>query len=223
VTLADPAASAASLRTACERVLAIGEQQEQMIDALLTLARSERGLERREPLMLETVTSEVLLDRREEIAHRGLRLDTTLEHAPTTGDLRLIERLVANLLDNAIRHNTTPGRVDVRTTTRAGQAVLSVANSGPLVRPEELDRLLRPFQRLGADRINHGDGHGLGLSIVQAIATAHQATVSAQAQPDGGLDVEVRFPVPTADSQSTPSRNLSPESDQFGPRTGTRS
>ena len=105
------------------------------------------------------------------------------------GDRRLIERLVANLLDNAIRHNTTEGRIAVKTATAAAGAVLSVANSGPVIAPAELERLQRPFQRLGAERINQGDGHGLGLSIVQAIARAHQATLSIQAQPDGGLDV----------------------------------
>jgi signal transduction histidine kinase len=193
VTLADPAASTVSLRTACERVLAIGEQQERMIDALLTLARGERGLERREPLLLDTLTGEVLRERREEIAQRGLRLDAKLEHASTTGDPRLIERLVANLLDNAIHHNVANGWVAVTTATQAAEAVLTVANSGPVIAAEEVERLLRPFNRLGANRLGHGDGHGLGLSIVAAIATAHGATLSVHPQPGGGLRAEVRF------------------------------
>jgi len=193
VTLADPTANTTSLRAACERVLAIGEQQERMIDALLTLARSERGLERREPLALDTVAGEILRERREEIARRGLRLDATLEHASTTGDPRLVERLVANLLDNAIHHNTAGGWVAVTTAIDAGEAVLTVANSGPVILPEEVERLLRPFHRLGADRVTHGDGHGLGLSIVAAIATAHGARLSVHPQPEGGLRAEVRF------------------------------
>jgi signal transduction histidine kinase len=193
VTLADPAASTASLRAACERVLALGEQQERMIDALLTLARSERGLERREPLLLDALTGEVLGERREAIAQRGLRLDARLERAPATGDPRLIERLVANLLDNAVRHNTAGGWVEVATATEAGQAVLTVANSGPVIAAEEVERLLRPFHRLGADRVGHGDGLGLGLSIVAAIATAHGATLSVRPQAEGGLRAEVRF------------------------------
>ena len=195
VTLADPDASSASLRAACERVLAIGEQQERMIDALLALAlaRSERGLERREPLLLDALTGEVLRERREEIARRGLRLDAKLERAPTSGDPRLIERLVANLLDNAIRHNGADGWVAVTTATEAGAAVLTVANSGPVIAPEEVERLLQPFRRLGADRVGRRDGHGLGLSIVAAVATAHGATLRVHAQPDGGLRAEVRF------------------------------
>jgi signal transduction histidine kinase len=205
VTLADPAASATSLRAACERVLAIGAQQERMIDALLTLARSERGLERREPLALDTLTGEVLRERREEIARRGLRLDAKLERARTTGDRHLIERVVANLLDNAIHHNTAGGWVAVTTALDGGEAVLTVANSGPVILPEEVERLLRPFHRLGADRVTHGDGHGLGLSIVHAIAAAHEAAVSVRAQTDGGLEVQVRFAAPSPAPSPSPS------------------
>ena len=102
---------------------------------------------------------------------------------------------MANLLDNAIRHNIVGGRVDVMTATTARGVVLSVANDGPVIGAEELDRLQRPFQRLGAERVNQGDGHGLGLSIVHAIACAHGAIVVVQSRPDGGLEVEVRFPV----------------------------
>ncbi len=197
VTLADPAASTASLRAACERVLAIGEQQERMIEALLTLARSERGLERREPLLLDTLAGQALAERREEAARRGLRLESKLERAPAAGDRRLVGRLIANLLDNAIHHNRAGGWIAVTTATEAGEAVLTVLNSGPIIAPEEVDRLLQPFHRLGADRVGHGDGHGLGLglSIVAAIATAHGATLGVHPLVDGGLRAEVRFGV----------------------------
>jgi signal transduction histidine kinase len=199
VTLADPDASASSLRTACERVLAIGEQQEQMIAALLTLARSERGLARREPLLLDTLAGEALEERREEAARRGLRLDSKLERAATAGDRRLIERLIANLLDNAIRHNSPHGWVSVRTAIDAGTPVLTVSNSGPLIERDELASLMQPFQRLGTDRTAHDGGHGLGLSIVNAIATAHGATLAVHPGSSGGLDAEVHFPVTAAD------------------------
>jgi signal transduction histidine kinase len=197
VTLADPAAGAASLRAACERVLAIGEQQERMIDALLTLARSERGVVRREPVLLQTVAGAVLRERREELERRGLRLDTQLDDAPTTGDPRLIERLVSNLVDNAVRHNTAGGWVEVATSIESAQTVLRVANSGALISAEELERLVQPFHRLGGERTGHGEGHGLGLSIISAIATAHGATLTFDAPADGGLRAEVRFPEPS--------------------------
>jgi signal transduction histidine kinase len=193
VTLADPVASAASLRAACERVLAIGEQQERMIDALLTLARSERGLERREPLLLDTLAGKLLEERRHEAGRRGLRLDGKLERAPIAGDPQLIERLIANLLDNAIHHNSPHGWVTIATAVDGSAAVLTVSNSGSLIEPEELASLMRPFQRLGIDRTGHGDGYGLGLSIIDAIATAHRATLTVHANAAGGLQVEVRF------------------------------
>jgi signal transduction histidine kinase len=196
VALADPNATADTLRETCERVLATGEQQERLIEALLTLSRSQRGLDHHEPFDLAAVADEVLLTRRTEAERQRLRIDAALEPAPTTGDPRLGERLVANLVDNAVRHNVSAGRIEVATGTRAGHAVLSITNSGPVVPSAEVDRLFQPFQRLAADRNGHDDGLGLGLSIVHAIATAHGATLTARAQPAGGLDVEVSFPPP---------------------------
>jgi signal transduction histidine kinase len=195
VALADPNATAETLREACERVLVVGEQQERLIEALLTLSRSQRGLDEREPFDLATVAAEVLETRRPEAERRRLRFDTALEAAPITGDPRLGERLVANLVDNAMRHNVPAGRIEVETGTMNGQAVLSIANSGPVVPPGELDRLFQPFQRLAADGDSgQEDGLGLGLSIVQAIATAHDATLTSRARPEGGLAIEVSFP-----------------------------
>jgi signal transduction histidine kinase len=195
VALADPNASVESLRATHERVLASEQQLEGLIEALLSLASSERALDLREPVDLATVTGEAIAGRQPDIERRGLHLEATLDAARAEGNTQLIERLVANLLDNAIRHNIVGGRIDVTTATAAAGAVLSVANSGPVIGAEELDRLQRPFQRLGAERVNRGDGHGLGLSIVHAIASAHEAIVVVQARPDGGLEVEVRFTV----------------------------
>ena len=198
VTLADPATNETSLRAACERVLAIGDQQEHTIEALLTLARSERGVERRAPLQLDVITGKLIAESREALERSGLRFDAKLSDAATTGDPRLIERLVANLLDNAIHHNAPHGWVLVTTAADGQQAVLSVANSGPVIRPEEAELLTQPFRRHGTQRTAHGDDHGLGLSIVSAIATAHGATLSVLPQAAGGLRVEVRFPVASA-------------------------
>jgi signal transduction histidine kinase len=194
VALADPAATVDSLRASHGRVLAAGRQQERLIEALLTLARSERGLDQREPFDLAAVTATMLHARQREAERRGLYVHATLEPAETTGDPRLAQRLVANLLDNALRYNQPHGRIDVTTSAKAGTAVLSVANSGPQIPPGEVERLFRPFQRLGADRTDQSDGLGLGLSIVDAIAAAHHATLTAHAQPGGGLEIEVGFP-----------------------------
>jgi signal transduction histidine kinase len=194
VALADPHASVASLRAAHERVLASERQLEELIEALLNLASSERGLEHRESIDLVAVTGEAIAARREEIELQRLNLKTILEGAEVKGDRQLMERLVANLLDNAIRHNTNGGLIDLSTFTTGAQAVLSVANSGPVITTEQLERLRRPFQRLGAERVTQGGGYGLGLPIVHAIASAHGASFVLHPRPGGGVHAEVRFP-----------------------------
>jgi signal transduction histidine kinase len=195
VALADPEASAASLREVCRRVLMTGEQQERLIEALLTLARSQRGLDRREPVDLAAMAGEVLLARRPEAEQRGLAVTTGLQHAPALGDASLAERLVANLVDNAIRHNVPRGAVEVGTAVWAGHAVVSVFSTGPAIQPDQVDRLFQPCQRgASRDRTGHG-GLGLGLSIVAAIAEAHGAWLQAHALPGGGLGVRAGFPL----------------------------
>jgi signal transduction histidine kinase len=198
VTLADPDADAASLRAAHERVLVSGEQQERIIEALLTLSRGQAGLDRREPFDLATLADPVVLARRSEAQDRQLDIHTALAPAPASGDPRLAERLVANLVDNALRHNMPGGRVEVVTGSSVGGSVLSVINTGPVVPAEAVGRLLQPFQRLGADRTGHGEGVGLGLSIVQAIAQAHGANLVIRPQTAGGLRAEVTFPRPAS-------------------------
>ena len=202
VALADPAASFSSLRSAHERVLASEQHLEQMIEALLTLTRGQAGVERRERLDLEVLASQALLAREAEVAGRDLDVRATLAAAPTEGDPRLLERMIANLIDNAIRHNIAGGHIDIATGAHDRHAFVSITNTGPPVPPEEIERLFQPFQRLGGSRTRHNNGHGLGLSIVHAIATAHGAQLSAQACPQGGLTIEVSFP-PTSDSDST--------------------
>jgi signal transduction histidine kinase len=195
VALADPHATVSKLREAHESVLASGEEEERLVEALLTLTRGQAGLDQREVLDLATVTELVMLTRTAEAELRGITVLSTLWVAPVTGDGRLIERLVANLMDNALRHNVEPGRVDVSTGRRDAQAVVSVVNTGPVVPPTEVDRLLLPFQRMGSDRTGQREGSGLGLSIVVAIAEAHDARLRIRSNPGGGLDVEVAFPL----------------------------
>ncbi len=199
VALADPDANLTSLRTAHERVLASEQQLEQMIDALLNLTRGQAGLERREHLDLAALASKALLARESEAAGRDLDVRATLSTAPAAGDPRLVERLIANLIDNAIRHNIPQGQVEITTGTRHQHAFLAITNSGPTIPPEEVPRLLQPFQRLHGTRTTHTSGNGLGLAIVDAITAAHRATLTAQPRPGGGLTVEVTFPSTSLD------------------------
>jgi signal transduction histidine kinase len=105
-----------------------------------------------------------------------------------------VEQLVTNLVDNALHYNVPGGRVDVVAEHRAGQAVLSVVNTGPSIPDEDVARLFQPFERGGAGRTSRSDGLGLGLSIVQAVATAHGALLNAAPRPNGGLAISVTFP-----------------------------
>jgi signal transduction histidine kinase len=196
VALVDPGATAATLRSACEEVLASNQEQEQLIEALLTLARSQRGLDHREPFDLADVTARLVDARRQQAQAQELSINDTLTAAPTAGDPGLAERLVANLVDNALRYNNPGGQVEVITGTRNGHAILRVANTGPVVPADQIQRLLQPFQRLSRDRTGAPGGSGLGLSIVDAIAKAHGATISARPGNEGGLDIEVTFTAP---------------------------
>jgi signal transduction histidine kinase len=190
VALANSDASAGELRSACEEVLRLGEQQGRLIDSLLTLASSERGIERAEPLDLAVLAGAV-------VASRGggnVRVDTALAPAPGSGDPRLVQSLITNLVDNALRYNEPGGWVSVETSVTGGRPVLRVRNSGPVVPRSSVGSLLEPFRRLdGESRGRSAEGHGLGLAIVAAIARAHDADLSVRARSEGGLDVTVTF------------------------------
>ncbi|MGW6500573.1 sensor histidine kinase [Nonomuraea angiospora] len=185
VALADPGATAAGLRAACEEVLDLGVRQERLIDALLSLAEGQRGLDRREVVDLAGLTRQVLLDRPTE-----LTVHASLDPAPVSGDPDLLASMIGNLVDNALRHNVPGGSVTLAT----GPAGLAISNTGPAVPVEDLDRLFQPFQRLGAARTHSAGGHGLGLAIVRAVAETHGADLSATPRPCGGLTVTIRFP-----------------------------
>jgi len=199
VALADPDASAATLRATCEELLASGAEHERLLESLLTLASGERGLELRFPLDLARIAEQVLRTPRPEVERLSLQVTSELGQAPTFGDPALVERLAANLIDNAVQHNLPAGHVSVRTETHEGRALLTVTNTGPVIPRDQVDRLLEPFQRLGAQRMSSGhEGHGLGLSIVRAIASAHDAALTVLPQAGGGLAVTVSFPGPGA-------------------------
>jgi signal transduction histidine kinase len=193
VALADPHATVPAFRATCEELLTIGAQQERLVDALLTLASSERGIEQWETVDLAGLTEEAVALRRNEAERRGLRLDLALHPADAAGDANLIESLAGNLIENAIRHNVPGGRIEISTERTGERAMISVVNTGALVPPEEVDRLFQPFQRLDHQRTGNADGHGLGLAIVSAIVRANHAVLTARSRAGGGLIIEVAF------------------------------
>ncbi len=161
---------------------------ERLIEVLLILARGEQAREFREPLDLAAVVEDALDGR----TANGITRTVTLDEAPVTGDGVLLERLVANLLDNAELYNVAGGTVEVSTTTDNGESVVRITNTGHVIPPDQVERLLLPFTRLD-DRTRHR-GFGLGLALVSSIATVHNGTVHATAVATGGLDLTVRLP-----------------------------
>jgi signal transduction histidine kinase len=198
VALADPAAPAATLRAACQDVLAEGQQQERLIDALLTLARSQRGLDRREPLDLAAITADILRTREQDAARCDVTVSASMAHAPVLGDERLVRQLAANLIDNALRHNLPGGTLRIDVTSRRGRSTFTITNTGPIIPAAQVGLLVQPFQRLSAQRAAGDHGLGLGLAIVAAIARAHQATLTVSSGRSGGLDIRISFPAAAA-------------------------
>jgi signal transduction histidine kinase len=194
VAIADPEPTVETLRATCEELVELGDRQERLIAALLTLANSQRGLWQTESLDLAEITRKVVLARQHEAGQHGIRLSAALDAAPATGDPSLAESLIVNLIDNAIRHNVPGGQVEISTALTTAGAAITVGNTGTRIPPDAVEYLFQPFRQLGTQRIRHGEGHGLGLAIVRAIADAHGAPLTASPRPQGGLDIEVIFP-----------------------------
>ncbi len=193
VAISDPDATVDGLRAAHERVLAAGAQQERLVQALLTLARGQAGIDRREDFDLAQLTADIMLSRAEAAEQRELTVRSTLEPALVLGDAALAEQMITNLVDNALRHNIRHGLVEITTGTENGRSRLTVANTGREIPESAIPQLFQPFERLGAERVGRNEGLGLGLSIVQAIAEAHHAELETVTRPGGGLIITVRF------------------------------
>ncbi|WP_289009420.1 HAMP domain-containing sensor histidine kinase [uncultured Thermomonospora sp.] len=194
-----------------EALLVVNARHERLIDGLLTLAGSENAVTDRTPVDLSDVAGHVLdLAEAEAREHRPT-VHRDLGQAPTEGDPVLLERLVQNLVENAVRHNVAEGG-EIRLATRGGpdSVELTVSNTGPVVPPYEIETIFEPFRRLRGDRVGSERGAGLGLSIVRAIATAHGGEVLAEPRDGGGLTVTVRLPgrqpVPSGRAPRTPLR-----------------
>jgi signal transduction histidine kinase len=208
LALRNPRTNTEQWRTTGQQLLESGQQQQRLLEALLTLATSEGGISHREPADLSEAAATSLHATRPQATRQHLDIQTALHPAPVAGDPNLIERLAVNLLDNAVRHNTTGGTIQLSTGQQDGHAVICVANTGPLIPPDQVTRLFQPFERLATPRASNGNGHGLGLSIVAAIADAHDATITAHARPGGGLHIQVSFPASHPIPAGPPCGNL---------------
>ncbi|MFE6610902.1 sensor histidine kinase [Amycolatopsis sp. NPDC057786] len=173
-----------------DQILTANRQIERLIDGLLVLARSDRGLDTRVPLQLDEIVTRAVEQHRAEAVARGVEVRTELDSSTVLGDSALLQQLATNLITNAIRHNSPGGTVWVGT----GYDGLVVANTGQDIAEDEIPLLFEPFRR-GQARDTADGGSGLGLSIVDSIVRAHDGTVTASARPGGGLRVTVAIPL----------------------------
>jgi signal transduction histidine kinase len=191
VAMADPTASPDLMRLG-SHLLHTNERTERLIEGLLLLARSDRGLTSREPVRLDLVATAVIDGARHLADDVGVTVTSKLAPRSVPGDPVLLERLVTNLVQNAIHYNSRGGSV----TVEVGEyPALVVVNTGPNVPPDQVNGLFEPFRRLDRDRTTHRAGAGLGLSIVRSVALAHGGTVSAAPNEGGGLRATVKLPV----------------------------
>jgi len=190
VALADPEASAGELRVMGEEVRETIDRSEGLIEGLLMLARSESVSGRAELVDLTELAAVCVTDLsgRAQLAEVALRTD--LRPAFTHGEPQLLERMIANLVDNAIHHNVPGGYLQVTTETTGEKVKLVVRNSGTRIDPAQAAELVEPFRRLNRERT----GFGLGLSIVRSVAEAHHGTLALTALEEGGLEVCITLP-----------------------------
>jgi signal transduction histidine kinase len=193
VTLSKPTRTPDQLEAMAARIQRSVERAEATVEALLTLATSEIGPAAEEAIDLATAAEDALDAAHAAIDQRHLRVDAALEPSLARGDRMLLERMIANLVENAVRHNNPGGWIGIRTIQHADSAVFEIANTGPTVLAEQIPTLFEPFAR-AKQRLNSSDGVGLGLSIASAIARAHNATIAARPRPGGGLDMSVTIP-----------------------------
>lgn len=199
VTLDDPAAGEDDLRSMARVIRDANERMERLIASLLALASSEAGIVQSRPADLAEVIQPAL-EREPGFEDGSLQLEATLAPAPVLGDVVLLERLAANLVENAVRYNAAVGWVRVRTGVERGEATLHVANPGARIEPAAVESLLEPFHRLESSRARSTGGYGLGLAVVRAVAQAHGGRVAVLARREGGLEITVSLPLASTDA-----------------------
>lgn len=173
------------------QLLATNERNEKLIDGLLTLAETERGLMATASVRLDHVVNDAVDVLRHAATERDIDIDSAVNPITVLGEEALLDRLVSNLIWNAIKYNHRGGSVSIQLRTDGS---LLVANTGPPVPPEAVAGLFEPFRRLSGERLDHGGGAGLGLTIARSIVVAHGGVIDARANPAGGMTIVVRVP-----------------------------
>jgi signal transduction histidine kinase len=174
------------------QLLDTNERNEALIEGLLVLAETDQAVVARTPQRLDAIAADVAAVYGQLASTAGVRVQTELAPVTVAGEAALLERLIANLVHNAVKYNVPGGEVCLH--VRADQPVLQVTNTGPVVPAESVPRLFEPFRRARGDRLDHSGGVGLGLTIARSITAAHEGHIEATAQPAGGLAVTVELP-----------------------------
>jgi signal transduction histidine kinase len=203
------------------QLLETNERNERLIEGLLVLSESDRGLVSRTALRLDLVVGSVLAVHQDAADRAGLTITSQLRPRVVLGERVLLERLVTNLVLNAIKYNRPDGTIHVEVDQRPA---LVIVNTGDDVPPDAVAGLFEPFRRLAGTRIDHSGGAGLGLAIARSITQAHSGTISAHSTGRDGLRLEISFPVPD-DGQTARARSaiveagvpVSPHTSATGP------
>ena len=201
VAVAKPGPVSAPTIALADRLRSELDRVDGLLDGFLALARTQHGdLPGQATLSLEYLTAAALAVRASAISRRRLTVHHAASHDGTwvAGSQALLSRMVDNVLDNAIGHNRVGGWISVTTGADGRHAHLVVETGGDVLDQEQVSQLAQPFRRLGADRTGSDHGSGLGLSIVEAIATAHGGTLDLRARPEGGLRVSIALPLAAA-------------------------
>ncbi|GAA4594727.1 signal transduction histidine kinase [Actinoplanes octamycinicus] len=185
------ATSPDKLELVTAQLLETNERNERLIEGLLVLSESDRGLVTKIPLRLDEIVAGVLDDHETQAREAGLTITRTLAPRVVLGERVLLERLVTNLVQNAIKYNRPDGTIEVEV---GGEPALTVTNTGDDVPPGVVSGLFEPFRRLSGTRIDHSGGAGLGLTIARSICRAHDGVIAAHSSGRDGLRVEIAFP-----------------------------
>ena len=199
VAVAKPGAVPAQTRELDAELRVDLSHADRLLESFLSLARAQSGqLGEVTQVALEPLITAALAARAERIADRQLTVQTQLASVQIPGSQTLLERMIENVIENAVRHSQPGGSIEITLTPHPeGQARLTVDTGGPVLDPQAVGQLAAPFKRLGGDRIGSQHGHGLGLSIVAAIAAAHEGRLELLARPQGGLSVQLTLPFAT--------------------------
>ncbi|MFZ0041932.1 MAG: HAMP domain-containing sensor histidine kinase [Solirubrobacteraceae bacterium] len=199
VAIAKPDGVAAQTRELDAELRLDLNHAERLLESFLTLAHAQNGqLDEHRPIALQPVISAALATRAEQIAAKRLTVETQIADVQIAGSATLLQRMIENVIENAVRHNQADGSIELTLSRINGQrARVVVDSSGPLLDQSAVAQLAQPFRRLSMDRTGSQNGHGLGLSIVAAVAAAHDGRLDLYARTEGGLRVQIMLPTAT--------------------------